>query len=113
MGEVSSACVGAVRFVTALPCSVSFLLQKRTANGRPYGVGRAKAFSLRRRWPANGGADEVSAPEGACPKDKGETDCTTGIPFGHHASVRTYLAMTAKYESCRRNETEWAKGKNE
>ena len=40
-------------------------------------------------------------------------DCTTGIPFVHHASVRTYLAMTAKYESCRRNETEWAKGKNE
>ena len=62
MGEVSSACAGAVRFVTALPCSVSFLLQKRTANGRPYGVERTKAFSLRRRWPANGGTDEVSAP---------------------------------------------------
>ena len=29
-----------------------------------------KAFSLRRRWPANGGSDEVSAPSGACPKDK-------------------------------------------
>ena len=27
---------------------------------------------------------------------EGETDCTTGIPFGHHASVRTYLAMTTE-----------------
>ncbi len=27
---------------------------------------------------------------------EGEMDCTTGIPFGHHASVRTYLAMTTE-----------------
>ena len=27
---------------------------------------------------------------------EGETDCTTGTPFGHHASVRTYLAMTTE-----------------
>ena len=31
--------------------SVSFLRQMRTADGRPYGVGRTKAFSSRRRWP--------------------------------------------------------------
>ena len=54
--------------------------------------------------PAKAGSDEVSAPSGACPQDKrrtGVTDCTTGIPFGHHTSLRTGSQCRRRIDNCR------------
>ena len=88
---------------------VSFLRQRRTADGRPYGVGRTKAFSLRRRWPACGGSDVVSAPSGACPKDKGKRIAPQAFP-----TVTTPVCGLVRNDGeisirCRKNDTEQGK----
>ena len=88
-----NACASASVVVFSLTRSVSFLRQRRTADGRPYGTGCTKyaAQSLlleekvARRKP---GRMRCPPRQGRVQRTR-ETDCTTGIPYGHHASVRT------------------------
>ncbi len=103
------------------PLSQKSKILASSPNGRAKGGTLREAFSLRRRWPAHGGSDVVSAPPGACPQDNRGADCHSRFASSQrqhnwnahrtwHALAGGPAAPTVWGNPYRSSDTERAKG---